>query len=263
MSLDLGTLTGYLELKDDQFDSTIEKLPAKLKGSGALMALAGTAVAVGVGAALSSGLESAIELDDAKHKITAQLGLTAEESGRIGGVAGKLYAQAYGENVEDVNTAVQSVVSSISGMRDSSEADIESVTAKVLNLATAFEVDTARSAQVVGQLIKTGLVKDANEGMDLLTAAMQKVPAGVREDILDAADEYGPFMQSLGLSGKDAFDLLVRSSEKGMYGIDKAGDALKEFTIRATDMSTASGAAYDALGLSQQEYTNIDRKSVV
>lgn len=256
MALDLGTLTGYLELNDGQFDSVIDKMPDKLKGSGVLMGVAAGAVAVGVGAALSNGLNQAIELDDARHKITAQLGLTEEESARIGGVAGTLFTQAYGESVEDVNTAVANVVSSIDGMRGATEESLEAMTAKALNFASAFEIDTARSTQVVGQLIKTGLVADANEGFDLLTASMQKVPAAVREDIMDAADEYGPFMQTLGLSGQEAFDLLVRSSEKGMYGIDKAGDALKEFTIRSTDMSKASGDAYAALGLDQEEYTN-------
>lgn len=254
--LDLGTLTGYLELNDDAFDSVIEGLPDKMKGGGLLLAGAAGLAAVGVGAALSSGLNQAIELDDAQHKITAQLGLTEAESARIGGVAGTLFTQAYGESVEEVNTAVQDVVSSIDGMRGATEESLEAMTAKALNFASAFEIDTARSTQVVGQLIKTGLVADANEGFDLLTSAMQKVPAAVREDILDAADEYGPFFETLGLTGAESFDLLVRSSEKGMYGIDKAGDALKEFTIRATDMSTASGAAYEALGMDQQAMTN-------
>lgn len=257
MSLDLGTLTGYLELKDGQFDSTIEKLPEKLKGSGALMTVAAGAVAVGIGAALSNGLENAIDLDDAKHKITAQLGLSAEESARIGGVAGKLYAQAYGESVEDVNTAVQNVVSSIDGMRGATSDALEAMTAKALNFGSAFEIDTARSTQVVGQLIKTGLVKDATEGFDLLTAAMQKVPANVREDILDAADEYGPFFQQMGIDGAQAMQMLVDGSAKGMYGIDKLGDAVKEFSIRATDLGdTGAQQALSDLGLTGTDVAN-------
>jgi hypothetical protein len=62
-------------------------------------------------------------------------------------------------------------------------------------------------------------------------------------------------MTSLGISGERAFGMLVRSAEKGMYGIDKTGDALKEFGIRATDMSAASKAGYDLLGMSQEKMT--------
>lgn len=255
IALDLGTLTGYLDLDDKQYDDVLGKLPGKIDVSGAAMKLAAGAAALGVGMALAGGISSAIELDDASHKITAQLGLTEQESARIGGVAGKLYADAYGESVEEVNTAVQNVVSSIDGMRDASAGAIEDMTAKALNFGTAFEVDTARSTQVVGQLIKGGLVADANEGFDLLAAAMQRVPAGVREDILDAADEYGPFFQQLGISGEEAMAKLVTAADKGTFGIDKTGDAVKEFSIRATDMSAASKTAYDALGLSQEDMT--------
>ncbi len=233
----------------------LSNLPGKLELSGTAMKLVAGGLALGVGLAISGGISNAIELDDAQSKITAQLGLTAEESARIGGVAGTLYAQAYGESVEEVNTAVQNVVSSIDGMRGASNEAIEDMTAKALNFGTAFEVDTARSTQVIGQMIKTGLVADANEGFDLLTAAMQKVPASVREDLLDAMDEYGPFFEQMGLSGEDAMGALVTASEKGMYGIDKTGDAVKEFSIRATDMSVASKGAYDALGMSQEEMT--------
>lgn len=256
MALDLGTLTGYLALDGSAFDSTIDKMPDKVKGSGVAMGIAGGIVAAGVGAALSNGIQNAIELDSARGKITAQLGLTESESARIGNVAGTLYAQAYGESVEEVNTAVGNVVTSIEGMRGATEESLEAMTAKALNFGQAFEIDTARSTQVVGQLIKSGLVADANEGFDLLTAAMQKVPAAVREDVMDAADEYGPFFASLGMEGEEAFSLLAKGAETGMYGIDKTGDALKEFSIRATDMSTASKAGFDAVGLSQEEMAN-------
>jgi len=251
--LDLGTLVGYLDLDDQKFEGVLDKLPEKVRGSGAAMGIAGGLVAAGVGAVIGKGIALGLDLDDAQHKITAELGLTAEESGRIGAIAGKLYADNYGESIEDVNNSVASVVSGIEGMRGATEGALEKMTAKAINFSSAFEIDVGRSTQVVGQLLKTGLVKDANEGFDLLTVAMQKVPKAVREDVLDALDEYGPFFQQLGFSGEQAFAALVSGAEKGMYGIDKTGDALKEFTIRATDMSTTSVAAYEALGLNAEE----------
>lgn len=221
-------------------------LKSALKNLGALAGVA----------ALGDTFLKAMDVEAATDKLTAQLGLTAAESERIGGVAGRLYANAYGGSIEEVNTAVGAVVSSIQGMRTASDNAVEGMTAKVLNFATAFEVDVARAAQVAGQLITTGLAKNGSEAMDLLTASMQRVPMAVRDDILDAADEYGPFMQQIGLTGQKAFGLLVQGAQKGMYGIDKTGDALKEFTIRATDMSTATKGAYDAIGLNAQKMTN-------
>lgn len=217
--------------------------------------VAGAAAGVAAATALASGLLMAADAEDAVNKLSAQLGLTKEESAKAGAVAGKLYSQNYGDSMEDVTDATAAVMSSIKGMRTASESDVTAITGKMMNLAKVMDIDVTRAAQVAGQMVTTGLAKDATEAADLLTVALQKVPASVREDILDATDEYGPFFQQLGIGGETAMELLVKSSEKGMYGIDKTGDALKEFTIRSTDMSKASGIAYDALGLSQEQMT--------
>lgn len=256
MGLDLGTLTGYLEMDDSKFSGVLDRLPEKLKGSGKVLGLAAGVVGVGISAALAGGLEQALDMQDAGAKLGAQLGLTAKESARYGTLAGKLYSQNYGESVEDVSAAVGNVVSSIKGMKTASDTTVEAMTAKFLNFNSTFEVDTQRSTQVVGQMLSSGLVKTANEGVDLLTRAFQKVPSNVREDLLDASDEYSPFFKQLGLTGAQSMGLLVNASAKGAFGIDKTGDALKEFTIRSTDMSTASGAGYKLLGMNQQKMTD-------
>lgn len=249
MSLDLGTLVGYLDLDDKKFDGTIDKMPAKIKGSGVAMGLAAGAVALGVGLALSGGITSGVDMAEAQAKLTAQLDLTPAEAGRIGGIAGKLYADAYGSSVEEVSSAVGTVVSSLDGMRNANASTVEAMTAKLLNLQTTFGVDVARAAQVAGQAVKAGLAGDANQAIDLLVGNLQRVPEAVRGDLLDAIDEYGPFLANMGLKGEEAFGVLAAASDKGMYGIDKTGDALKELSIRATDMSTTSVAAYKAAGL--------------
>jgi phage-related minor tail protein len=208
------------------------------------------------GVALGAGLLKAVDASAAQGKLQAQLGLTAKESQRFGKIAGSLYASAYGESIEDVNGAIAAVVSSIDGMRGASDAAVKDMTAKALTLAQVFDIDVSRAVQVVGQLVKSGLVKNATEGIDLLTATLQKVPVAVREDILDALDEYGPFMTQIGIKGQQAFELLAQGAAKGMYGIDKTGDALKEFTIRATDMSASTQGAYKTLGLDTAKVTN-------
>lgn len=215
-------------------------------------AVAGAAI----GAGLVAGVVGEMNIDAANDKLAAQLGLTAGQSKAAGEAGGNLFAGAYGESLEEVNDAVGAVMSSIAGMRDASSADIEAVTAKALDFAAAFETEVGRSSQVAGQLIRTGLAKDATEAFDLLTAASQRVPANIREDVIDAADEYGQFFAGIGMTGEQAFATLVDASAKGMFGIDKIGDAVKEFTIRSTDMSTASQEAYAAIGLDAQDMAN-------
>ncbi|MFF5759681.1 hypothetical protein ACFY7A_30135 [Streptomyces longwoodensis] len=218
-------------------------------------------VATGIGAmagvSLGASLVQSISIDQAHSKLTAQLGLTQEESARIGGVAGDLYADAYGESMEQVNTAVGAVMTSIKGMSSASSADLDDATQSALNFASTFDIEVDRAVQTAGTLINSGLATDATQAFDLITAASQKVPASLREDLLDASDEYGQFFRTLGYSGEEAFSMLVDSSAKGAFGIDKAGDAIKEFSLLSTDLGSGDvQAAYKAIGLNAHDMAN-------
>lgn len=219
------------------------------------MVAAGLAAATAGIAGIGAGWAAAMERSAARGKIAAQLGLTDAESLRAGQVAGDLYGKGLGESASGMVQAVGAVMSSIKGMRTASDADLTAATKSIEGIAEAYEMDAARVAQVTGQMISTGMAKDAKQGADMLMATLQKVPANVRDDIMDAVDEYGPFMRQLGLTGEQSMTMLANGAARGMYGIDKTGDALKEFTIRATDMSKATGSAYETLGLSQSKMT--------
>ncbi|WP_334121858.1 phage tail tape measure protein [Glutamicibacter sp.] len=215
-------------------------------------ALAGGAL---VGAALAAGMANAISEDTAVRAVRATLDPASEEAAKAGNVAGALFAKGYGESAADTGAAAAGVITSIKGMRTATEDEISKMTGTVMDMASVFELESDRVSQVIGQMITTGLAKDGAEAADLLTATLQRVPKNVREEIIDATDEYGPFFQQLGISGETAMTMLADASSKGMYGIDKTGDALKEFTIRSTDMSKSSGEAYKTLGLNQEQMT--------
>jgi phage-related minor tail protein len=244
-----------LSEQEGKLKGSLEKSKGHLKDFGAKGVVIAAAAGAAIGAAVVKGVMDSMDLEKANDKLAASLGLTKGQSEAAGRVAGALYAGAYGDSMEDVTSAVGDVMSSIKGMRTASEADVQSMTAKVMDLAAAFDIDVSRAAQVAGQMITSGLAKDGTEAADLLAGTLQKVPKNVREDLLDAVDEYAPFFKSLGYTGADAMGILSNSAEKGMYGIDKTGDALKEFGIRATDMSKATSGAYDALGMDQESMT--------
>jgi TP901 family phage tail tape measure protein len=251
--LNIGELVGYLDLDAGPFEKAIGKAFDTMGSK--KWQVAGAAAGVAAGTAIAAGLLSAMDNQKLNNKMTASLGLDKNQAATAGKAAGQLYADNYGSSMEDVTGAVEGVMSSIKGMRTASQADIQDVTKDVLNLASAFEVDTGRAAQVAGQMITSGIATDAKNATDLLAGTLSKVPKEVRGDIIDAVDEYSPFMATLGIKGEEAMGILATASEKGMYGIDKTGDALKEFTIRSTDMSKATGGAYEALGMNQKDMT--------
>ncbi|WP_264032178.1 phage tail tape measure protein [Cellulosimicrobium sp. SH8] len=215
--------------------------------------VAGLAAAAGGAALFGEAWAQNMELDAGVDKVAASLDLTAAQSATAGQVAGALYADAYGESLTEVSGAVGTVMSSIAGMRDASEADLESVTRKALDFAQAFDVDVAESTRNAGILIQTGLATDAVHAFDLMTASLQRVPEALRGEVVDATQEYSQYFAQLGLTGEQSMSMLVAASANGQYAIDKTGDALKELTIRATDMSTASVSAYELAGLSAED----------
>lgn len=253
MALSIGELVGYVGLDTSQVEKGLDGVQKGLKSPKLQKAaLAGGAL---VGAALAAGMANAISEDTAVRAVRATLDPASEEAAKAGNVAGALFAKGYGESAADTGAAAAGVITSIRGMRTATEDEISKMTGTVMDMASVFELESDRVSQVIGQMITTGLAKDGAEAADLLTATLQKVPKNVREEIIDATDEYGPFFQQLGISGETAMTMLADASAKGMYGIDKTGDALKEFTIRSTDMSKSSGEAYKTLGLDQEQMT--------
>ena len=239
--------------------------PALVKGAGSEADKAGGSIGKRLGAGIAAGAAAAVAtigvltkvgsvFSDVSSTISTGTGVAGADLEKLNGVA-KRVGSTIPASFDDIANAVVAVQTSFGGFGNMTADEFDQATTNALNFSKRFEVDTARVTQVVGQMMKTGLVGNATEAFDLLTSAAQKVPAAVREDVLDAVDEYGPFFTQLGIKGSDAMGMLVAASEKGMYGIDKTGDALKEFTIRATDMSTATAGAYQALGMNQQQMT--------
>lgn len=256
MALSIGELVGYVDLDTEAAEKASDKLTGLFGGAKSKWSKLLAAGGIAAGGAFATSLVGAINLEPGRDRVAAALDLTEGQAAIAGRVAGKVYADGWGESADDVNAAIEAVMSSISGMRDAAEDDLAAITEAALVFASTMEVDVGRAAQVAGQLVTNDLAANATEAFDLLTAASSQVPVELREDVLDAADEYGQFFAQLGMDGPAAMALLAQGAEQGMYGIDKAGDAVKEFTIRATDMSATSKEAYATIGLDAQAMAN-------
>lgn len=213
--------------------------------------VAAGAVGVAAGAALTKGIMDNMEIEAANDKLAAQLGANGPEAARLGKVAGELYAQAYGDSMDDVNSALKSVMQNISGMSTASDKDLQTVTASVMNLAQAFDHDLGETSVAVGQMLKTGMAANAQEAMDILTRGFQ-TGADKAGDLLDTFNEYGTQFRKVGLSGQEAMGLISQALQAGARDSDIAADAIKEFSIRAIDGSKSTAEGFTSLGLNWQ-----------
>jgi phage-related minor tail protein len=196
----------------------------------------------------------AMEFDVGRDKLQAQLGLNAEQAKQMGQLAGDLYSQAYGESIGQVNEALRLVTLNVGLSADTQAADLQAVTASVLDLASAFDQDLGGVTRAVGQLIKTGLAKNAKEAMDVLTRGFQ-IGNDKAEDLLDTVNEYSTSFRDVGLDAKQFMGILKQGLEGGARDADKVADAIKEFGIRSKDASATSADAFKSLGLNAKEMT--------
>ncbi|UOK18012.1 tape measure protein [Gordonia phage Santhid] len=216
----------------------------KLKG---LAAAAG-----GIGIAITAGMAS-MDAEVINDRLAASLGATPQQAEQYGRTAANLYRNAFGESLEEVSESVGVVASSFNNLGTNGERSLEQVTETALNFAGAFGTEVPEAVQTASQLIQNGLAANSTEAFDLMTTAFQRVPSAMRDELPEILQEYGTNFRALGFTGEGAFATLVTAAENGKFALDKTGDALKEFTIRGSDMSEASKGAYEAIGLNAEE----------
>lgn len=226
------------------------KISGRLSGflSAGVKSFGPAAAGAAIGVALIKGVGGAMEKESATAKLGAQLGLDPKQAKEFGAIAGRVYAGAWGSSLGEVSGAVRLVSQNIANIADEGSEGVELMTQKVLDLAATFEVDLGTATRGVGQLLKTGLAKNAGEAMDIIAAGFT---SGVdkSEDFLDTLNEYGTQFRKLGLSGATATGILSQGLKAGARDADVVADSLKEFSIRAVDGSKLTADGFKALGL--------------
>ncbi|WP_327413238.1 phage tail tape measure protein [Streptomyces sp. NBC_01233] len=228
----------------DRASATIQQFQERITTASA-------GIAAGVGAALGAGIAANLDASAANAKLAAQLGIGPAEAAELSKVSASVYANAWGESTAEVNEAIKGVYQQIGDTSDL-QGGLEGVTTKVMALAQTFDQDLGGVTKAVGQMIKTGLAKDADEALDILTRGFQS-GADKAEDLLDTMNEYGTQFRKFGLDGQTATGLLTQGLQAGARDADIVADAIKEFSIRAIDGSKGAADAYKALGLNADD----------
>jgi hypothetical protein len=257
----LGAAKGLAAMVDEKFERGLRGLrdAAKTAGVGLAKGLAVGVAAAGaaVGAALVASVVKGIEQQDVSRALQATLGLTPDEAAQAGAIAGRIYAQNYGESREQVGSAL-TTLSNTSGLPVTDQ-QIQDATRSALNLASAFEVDVSESARAAGVLVRTDLVDTLGEAYALITAGFQN-GANAGDDFLDVLTEYGSTFARLGLSGEDAVGLITQAMDAGVSTADFAADALRETGIRVREGAEETTEALQTIGLDAGKIEGAFRK---
>lgn len=245
----IASLLVRLGVDNSGVEKGIDGASGMFAKAGPMLATAALAAGALAGAALVKGVSDAMAAEKANDKLAAQLGLPPDLAAEAGRAAGKIYSQAYGESLTDVNDAIASVARNITGLDEGVTPEVEAITKSVMSLGEAFNQDVGETSRAVGKMIKTGLAKDANQAMDILTRGFQQ-GANEADDLLDTVSEYSTQFRVIGLSGEQAMGLLSQGLKAGARDADTVADSLKEFAIRSIDGSKTTAEGFKAIGLS-------------
>ena len=189
------------------------------------------------------------EYNRAMNQLQASTGATEEEMKDLEKVAKAVYGNNFGENVEDVANSMAVVNQQLKLTGE----ELQNATEKGIALRDVFGFEMEESTRAVNALMKQfGITAD--EAYNIIATGAQE-GANQNGDLLDVFNEYSNHFAQLGLSAEEFTQSLVKASEVGVFSMDKVGDAVKEFGIRAQDGSTTSMEAFTALGFNAEEMT--------
>ncbi|ORL01006.1 hypothetical protein A6F56_01260 [Prescottella equi] len=212
--------------------------------------------AAGIGGAIDLGMQ-ALDNMNVESRLAAKLGATGGLAEEYGDMAGGLYRDAIASSMEEAADAVSVVASSFVVAGSEGEKSVDQIAESALNFSKVFGTDVAESVNTASLLVTNGLAKDSTEAFDLMTTAFQRVPEAMQGELPEILQEYGTNFRALGFDGDEAFNLLVSAAGKGKFALDKTGDALKEFSIRGSDMSKSSTDVFKSIGLDAEDMANM------
>ncbi|MEJ5177238.1 phage tail tape measure protein [Erwinia sp. MYb416] len=231
------------------------------KGKAAIAGVRNTsAAALGVGtAAMYAGsrlIAPAVQTDGQGDRIAAQNGEGSGKGEQYTRVIRDISGSGTGNDISQISEAVAAVRSTLGALGDVGESELNRISRKALDIQTTLGGDTTESIQIAAIMMKNGLAKNSDEAFDLMVTGMQKVSTQMRGELPEILHEYSTHFRNMGFSGSEAMSLLVDMAQQGKFALDKTGDAVKEFSIRGSDMSKNSVAAYQAIGLNAKKMSS-------
>ena len=217
------------------------------KGVNAIGAIAGALAAAGIVDKLKDISAAAYEMADsfseAEKIITASTGATGRELDKLMASATNVFANSNAESLTDV-AAGMTAVQTATGLAGDA---LEEATNSAIVLNDVFGYEVSESARTASALMKNfGLT--AQEAYNLIVIGAQN-GADKNGDLMDVLNEYSAQYAALGLSAEEFMSSLVDGAEAGVFSVDKVGDAVKEFNIRAKDGSDTTAEAFELLGM--------------
>ncbi|MGW0347558.1 phage tail tape measure protein [Streptomyces anthocyanicus] len=239
------------ETVDSETEGMADDVAANGSKMGTALAAAGAAAGALAGAAIMSTLAQAMDVSEATTRLEAQLANTTADVSAATDAMTSVFTDGWGESATEVGDAIKSVTLNMDEFTGNQQG-LEDMTKAALGLSKAFDQEVNKTTAAAGQLVKTGLVKDFDEAMDLIAAGLGSV-ANKGDDILDTFNEYSTLFRRVGLDGKTALGLISQGLEAGARDSDAIADAIGIFSEMALAGGKQVNEAFGSIGLNGED----------
>lgn len=183
------------------------------------------------------------EWQTATNQVAASTGAAGKELEGLRDVMEDVYAANYGDSVADVGDAVAMVNRNMANLDQNG---LTAATEGALALRDAFEYDVAESTRAA-EAIRKNFGSSAEEAFSMIAAGAQN-GLDYSGELIDTINEYSSQFAKLGFDADGMFNILQAGADGTAWNLDKVGDAIKEFSIRAIDGSDSTVEAFTSLG---------------
>ena len=211
--------------------------------SAALDGLKGAALSAGAALGAGTIFSASEDLTKSMNQIQASTGLTGKELEQFSESAKTLYTSGGGESLDDVARSM-STVKQITGV---ATGEVEKMTNSALKLRDTFGFEVNESVRSVNMIMRQFGV-DSNTAFGMLAQGAQ-LGLDQNGNLLDSFNEYSVHFKKIGFGAEGMMTLFSNVSKQGVFDIDKIGDAVKEFSIRAIDGSKTTAEGFAAIGM--------------
>ena len=215
---------------------TAEKIGKAAKVAAGITAAAATAVGV-------AAVKSYTEHEQAVNSMAAATGAAGEELEHLQAAMEGAYQNNFGDSLQDTADAVAMVDRNLKNI---SPDEIQEATEAALALQDTFEYGVEESTRAAAAITKN-FGGSAKEAFSLIAAGAQN-GLDYSGELIDTINEYSSQFSKLGFTADGMFQLLQSGADSTAWNLDKVGDAIKEFSIRAMDGSDTTVQAFQDLG---------------
>lgn len=189
----------------------------------------------------------AMDSQTALNDLQTQTGATDEEMSALKDTMNSIYADNFGDDINDVADSMALVEQQTKLSGDA----LKDATEQALLMRDTFDFDVSESVRAADMLMtQFGLTSE--ESYNLIAQGAQN---GLNKngDLLDIINEYSVQFKQTGLGAEDMFNIFESGAENGTFSFDLLSDAVKELGISIRDGSGAD--ALTELGLNADEIT--------